>query len=159
MIVRERVARKLGGTKGSSWISHSPNYLFHLTLLFTHLFSPIWELTGAILNRHQDGKSVAMKGQFFWQKQNGLCIYVPQCSQILLLFCLYIQVSFSVSLILGFSPFTVSFNFDDRQHSTTGHIRLPKVSNNSWNTYNTHLYKSESVSCSVVSDSLQPLAL
>ena len=158
-MVRERVARKLGGTKGSPWISHSPNYLFHLKLLFTHLLSPIWELTGAILNRHQDGKSLAMKGQFFGRSKMDFIYTCHSVHRFFCCCCLYIKVSFSVSLILGFSPFSVSFNFDDRQHSTTGHIRLPKVYNNSWNTYNTHLYKSESVSCSVVSDSLRPLAL
>ena len=66
-------ARELGRTKQPSWVSHIPDSSFGLPILI----SLIQEQTVAMLQRHQEGKNLAMRGHVL-QKQNGLHSHVPQ---------------------------------------------------------------------------------
>lgn len=80
--------RELRKTKWPSRVSDSLDCLFNLQLLFSHLNFSIQEQSVAVLQRHQDGKSPAVRCHFL-QKQSGLHPQVPEHLQILLLLPLH----------------------------------------------------------------------
>lgn len=67
-------------------------------------------------------------GSFLW-KQNGLHPVVTDVPDGYRFCCRYLcmKVSSGVSLTLRLSLFSVSLNFEDRQHFMPGHIRLPGI--------------------------------
>lgn len=89
------------------------------------LTSLIQEHTVAMLQKHQYGQSLALRGHFCRSWMDHI-LHMCHSLYRFCCCCLCMKVSQGTSLILRFSPYSVSLSLGDRQ-LMPGHIRLPRI--------------------------------